>query len=337
MLINEIQFNAELSEIIEELQRQLTLNGIPLLQKTRDVGNDIMVQCPYHGDGQERRPSAGIRKRDGQFHCFACNEKHSLPEVISHCFGHYEDLLGKFGWQWLTKNFATIEVENRDDINLDFARNLQNKQENSYITEEELDKYRYYHSYWTKRKITEERIISLFDLGYDKQTDCITMPVRDINGNTLFVARRSVKTKFFNYPKGVEKPLYGLYELKIAAYWFGQLNRTRKEQEECPRYTYPNEIIVCESMIDALTAWQYGKYAVAMNGLGTELQFKQLRELPCRKLILATDNDEAGMKARANIRKKVTNKIITEYRFPKNKKDLNDLDFSEFQALEEIF
>ena len=269
------------------------------------------------------------------FHCFACNEIHGLPEVISHCFG--KDAIGKFGWQWLTKNFATVQVENRDDLVLDFVRNSTDGQVKCYVSEADLDKYRYYHPYWKKRKITDERLIELFDLGYDKDTNCITFPVRDIDGNTLFVARRNVKTKFFNYPKGIEKPLYGIYELRIAAYWFGQLNRTRKEQEESPRYTYLNEIIVCESMIDALTAWQYGKYAVAMNGLGTELQFKQLRELPCRKLILATDNDKAGMRARERIRKNVKNKIITEYIFPENRKDLNELSRSEFQALEEIF
>ena len=330
------------------------------MQISHDANTDIMVQCPYHGNGQERRPSAGIRKSDGMFHCFACNEIHGLPEVISHCFG--KDAIGKFGWQWLTKNFATVSVEERNDIEIDFMRrgvdirHIDNKSNidrdsvsgverlcgkgqssRQYVSEEELDKYRYYHPYWEKRGITDERLIELFDLGYDKNTNCITFPVRDINGNTLFVARRSVKSKFFNYPEGIEKPLYGIYELKITAYYFGQLGRTVIQQEQSPKYVYPSEIIVCESMIDALTAWQYGKYAVAMNGLGTELQFKQLRELPCRKLILATDNDKAGMKARERIRKNVKNKIITEYMFPENRKDLNELSQSEFRALEEIF
>lgn len=358
MIINGVQFNAELSEIIEELQHQLTVNGVQLLQKTRDIGDDIMVQCPYHSGGQEKRPSAGIRKRDGQFHCFACGEKHSLSEVISHCFGHYEDVFGSFGWKWLNKNFATIAVEERKDVEIDFMRSgvdirhlvnksninrdsvsdmerLCGKEQSSrqYVSEKELDKYRYYHPYWKKRGITDEWLIELFDLGYDKSTKCITFPVRDIHGNCLFVARRSVITKFFNYPKGVEKPLYGLYELHHV-----MMSDTN------PVWSYyqfykgdAKEIIVCESMLDALTAWEYGKYAVALNGLGNELQFKQLRELPCRKLILATDNDEAGMKARKNIREQVTNKIITEYLFPEGKKDLNDLDFSEFEALEEIF
>ena len=68
MIINDVQFNCTLEEILSELQAQLRLNNIPLLQKTTDTTNDIMVQCPYHGNGQERRPSAGIRKSDGLFH-----------------------------------------------------------------------------------------------------------------------------------------------------------------------------------------------------------------------------------------------------------------------------
>lgn len=318
MIIDGFQFNASLEDILSELQAQLILNNIPLLQKKRDSAGDIMVQCPYHGNGQERKPSAGIRKQDGQFHCFACGEVHTLPEVISHCFGHYEDAFGRWGWQWLNKNFSAVQVENRKDIELDLTRDKSVKSQPRYVSEEELDKYRYTHPYWTKRGITDERIIELFDLGYDKETDCITMPVRDKSGFTLFVARRSVKTKFFNYPQGVEKPLYGLYEIH--------------QLEE-----FPSEVIVCESMIDALTAWQYGKYAVAMNGLGTELQFKQLRQLPCRKLILATDNDKAGLEARQRIRANIGNKLVTEYIFPEGKKDLNDLEKCEFEALQEIF
>lgn len=340
MIIDNAYFNADLSDVLQELQAQLALNKIQLLQKIKNLDDNIMVQCPYHGNGQERRPSAGIRKSDGVFHCFACNETHSLTEVISHCFGH-DDPFGRFGWQWLNKNFATVAVEDRKDVHLDFGRRSNDsyanrldsglggdcrnsnstqsgRENNGYVLEEELNRYRYTHPYWAKRGITDERIIELFDLGYDRKTDCITFPVRDVHGRCLFVARRSTKTKYFNYPQGVEKPVYGLFEI-------------------CQLGQFPKEIIVCESMLDALTAWEYGKVAVALNGLGNELQFKQLRELPCRKLILATDNDKAGLEARKRIRENVPNKIITEYILPEGKKDLNELTNAEFSKLEEIF
>lgn len=330
MVINNMQFNASLNDILQELRIELAANNIPLLQKEpKSSSNSLQVQCPYHGGGQEKKPSAGIRRTDGMFHCFACNEVHTLPEVISFCFGKYDDIFGKFGWQWLLKNFATIQVEQRKDIELDFGREKKPRQVPQYVSEEELDSYRYYHEYWGYRKITDETLIELFDLGYDKKTQCVTMPVRDADGNCLFVARRSVNTKFFNYPKGVEKPLYGLYEIYTIL-------RDRRILLK-PEAVEPDEIIVCESMIDALTCWQYHKFAVALNGLGTQLQFRQIEQLPCRKIILATDSDEAGMNAREKIRKNVKGKIITEYILPQGKKDINELSLEEFENLQEIF
>lgn len=324
MIINDVQFNCELEDILTELVSQLRANGSQLISKQRNSGDHIQITCPYHSNGMERKPSAGIRKSDGVFHCFACGEVHSLQEVISHCFGHYDDLIGKWGWQWLLRNFATVEVEERKDVDLDFSRNsvVRNRSvyRNQFVTEEELDKYRYTHPYMYQRGLTDE-VIELFDIGFDRSSDTITFPVRDKYGNCLFIARRSVHTKYFNYPEGVEKPLYGLYEL------------SRLEK-------FPDEIYICESMFDALTIWCYNKYAVALNGLGNELSIAQIRKLPCRKVILATDKDEAGRKARIRLRKELNNKIVTEldYRtYPDHAKDMNDMTREEFYALGEIF
>lgn len=337
MIINSVQFNVELEDILAELITQLRTNGIELIAKQKEGPTHIQICCPYHNGGKERRPSAGIRKEDGLFHCFACGEVHSLQEVISYCFGHTDDVIGVFGWKWLLKNFATVQVEERKDVELDFARNSRTisvSGNNSdidghihYIGEKELDSYRYTHPYMYERGLTDE-IIDLFNIGYDKDTRSITFPVRDIQGNCLFVARRSVQSKFYNYPKGVEKPLYGLYEYNQEYY-----SRVDSEKELNNRY----EVIVCEGMFDALSCWVYGKYAVALNGTGNELQFKQLRELPCRKLILATDNDSAGIHARNRIRRNVPNKLISEYVLPDGKKDINDLTQDEFSSLLEVF
>ena len=337
MKINDIQFNVELKDILEELISQLRANNINLIQKHKDGPTHIQICCPYHAGGQERRPSAGIRKEDGVFHCFACGEIHSLQEVISYCFGHTDDIVGSFGWQWLLKNFATVQVEERKDVELDFGRTntvfdssnrdrlkqhfQSNRQIERYVTEEALNKYRYTHPYMYKRGLTDD-VIELFDIGYDSSTQSITFPIKDIDGNCLFIASRSVKTKFFNYTEGVEKPLYGLYEIM-------------KFYNE--RYLI-SEVIVCESMLDALSFWTIGKFACALNGLGNELQFKQLRELPCRKIILATDMDERGLAARKRIRQNIQNrKIVTEYLFPKGRKDANECTKEELMNLEEVF
>lgn len=319
MIINNIEFSTDLIDILFELRNQLESNGINLLKDIKQTGDDIMVSCPYHKSGQERKPSAGISVKNGTFHCFACGEIHSLPEMISHCFG-WNDVGGVLGLHWLLKNFISIEAGEKRNVNFDCKRDsnfADNDRFDSYVSEKELESYRYYHPYMYKRKLTDE-IIDLFDVGYDKETDCITFPQRDVNGNTLFIARRSVTGKYFNYPSKAIKPIYGLYELSV--------------QQE-----YPKEVIICESMLDALTCWVYDKYAVALNGLGTNKQFEELNKMPCRKFILATDNDKAGLESRKKIRKNLVGKIVTEYILPKGKKDINELTKEEFDNLLEVF
>lgn len=345
MLINNTLFQAELHEILNELQAQLQLNGIDLLSKTKDNNDNIQVTCPYHNNGQERRPSAGIHKDTGVFHCFACNETHTLPEVISFCFGYTDDILGKYGWKWLLKNFLTLSIEERKDVDLDFKRpnrsvrsgrnnGNDNRSGDNLVSNEELDSYRYIHPYMYERGLTDD-IIELFDVGYDKKTDCITFPVRDIKGNCLFIARRSVRTKYFNYPKGVDKPLYGLYELYLS---LSGGRGSAKTNIKPLLMLMIGEIIVCESMLDALSFWTVGKYAVALNGLGNDLQFKQLRELPCRKIILATDMDERGLNARERIKHKLQGrKLVMQYMFPEGRKDANECTKDELKNLQEVF
>lgn len=327
MIIGDIEFNCELTDILDELE----------FTNRKDSDDNVMICCPYHND---RRPSAGIRKNDGLFHCFGCGEVRTLPEFISNYFN--KDDMGAYGWQWLLKNYLTISVEERTDIPLDLDRkalyNVCN--DKKYVSEEELDKYRYTHPYMYKRGLTDE-VIELFDIGYDSDSNCITFPIRDVTGNTLFIARRSVNTKFFNYPKNVEKPLYGLYELKITGFEY-QPEYLESSDDKGLLITriyakHYGEVIVCESMLDALSFWTIGRYAVALNGVGSELQMKQLRDLPCRELILCTDSDEAGMKARQRIRKNVPNKLIAEYILPEGRKDANECTKEELMQLEPVY
>lgn len=314
MIINDIIFNADLWDILTELKSQLTINGIELLGKIKDGPENIQVCCPYHNNGQEKRPSAGIKKDTGVFHCFACQETHSLPEVISYCFGK-DDVIGSFGWQWLVKNFSTVAVEERKDLDLDYSRNNSNNRKLCFVSEEELNRYRYYHPYWEKRGIVDEEIIELFDLGFDKQSGCITFPVRDVDGNCLFVAKRSISTKFFNYPSGAKKPVYGLYELVSS------------------EYNKDDDVFICESMIDCLLLWQAGYYALALNGLGNQYQMEQLRNLSVRKFILATDNDPSGKRARTVLKLKIDNKIFSEIEFPDDRKDIGECTQEEIENI----
>ena len=309
------------------LKFDLAQHGVDRFHIFRNNGENVQSNCPFHKNGQERKPSFGVNCEIDKCHCFSCGWAGTIEEMISELYGYQDE--GKFGKRWLIKRFNTVEIETRPNILENFGGrknvrnsircdNITNGTISNFITEEELDKYRYIHPYMYERKM-DDRVIEIFDIGYDKETECITFPIRDKNGNCLFIARRSVKTKFFSYPQGVEKPLYGLYELY-------QLDE------------FPKEIYICESMIDAITIWtHHNKYAIALNGLGNDIQFSQLNSMPNRTFILATDNDSAGIKARIRLKKYITNKIIKEIILPSNRKDINECTYNEFENIKIIF
>lgn len=304
--------------VLEKLRFDLLQEGKDLLRDFKRSGNNIQFTCPIHNHGQERKPSCGITINDtneiksGTVHCFACGYTAALDEMISHCFGFDDG--GNFGRKWLSKNFVNISVQSRQKIELPTSRNTVKTNKPNYVSEEELASYRYFHDYMFKRKLTEE-VIEKFDVGYDPQQKTLTFPVRDKTGNTLFIARRSVQTKYFHYPAGVDKPVYGVFELP----------------NNC------NEVIICESIINCLTCWVYGKHAVALNGTGTSKQYEQLKKLNCRKFICALDPDEAGQRGTQKLKNYLgKHKIITQYLIPKGK-DINDLSKEEFDDLVEIF
>ena len=325
---------ASTEDVINTLRFDLAQKGLNRFAVVRLNGENLQSNCPFHKNGQERKPSFGVNGEIDKCHCFSCSWSGTIEEMISELYGYQDE--GKFGKRWLIKRFNTVEIETRPNILENFEGrkngnsvslhrnsitdcNNKSGENNTFITEEELDKYRYIHPYIYSRGLTDE-IIERFDIGYDRETECITFPIRDKNGNCLFIARRSVKTKFFSYPQGVEKPLYGLYELF-------QLDE------------FPKEIYICESMIDAITIWCYDKYAVALNGLGNELSITQLNNLPNRTFILATDKDDAGRKARIKLKNKLSNKIIKELdysSYPEGAKDINDMSRTEFYNLKEL-
>ena len=339
--------------IISELKKQLAEHGINRFAKMYYSGDDLMVCCPYigHKEGQERRPSAGIRLSDGLFHCLACGETHSLPEMIGYCFSSDAE----YGLKWLATNFASAEIDDREDIELDFGRNSSDsgcsvvynsnisdndskrnsRTDTVYVTEEELDRYRYTHKYMYERGLTDD-IIDLFDIGYDADTRSITFPVKDRTGACLFVARRSVDYKRFDLPVNINKPLYGYAQ--IWDKYYSIENEIECEADDGRHYFTQSllpEIYLCEGLFDCLRLWCNGKYAVCGFGcLYNELQMKQLRGLPTRNLILAFDNDDRGQEGAERIRQAVTNKIIMSSIIPINRHDIGECTDEEIQNLE---
>lgn len=312
---------ASTEDVINTLRFDLAQKGLNRFAVVRPNGENLQSNCPFHKNGQERKPSFGVNGEIDKCHCFSCGWAGTIEEMISELYGYQDE--GKFGKRWLIKRFNTVEIETRPNIMEGFngrnnitIRNTNDihrfkqyiqgdKSSEQYpgeITEEELEKYRYIHPYMYERGLTDE-IIERFDIGYDRERKEITFPVRDIEGRCVFVAGRSVEQKFFRLPKGMDKPIYQAYKFSLGKY---------------------TTAYITESFLNCLTCWKYDKPAMAMIGTGNKKQYEILNKLPVREYILAFDPDEAGRKATERFRKNVHGKIIKELVYTDNR-DINDL------------
>lgn len=314
--VGELFIDVTIKQVIDDLMAELRSRGINYIKTYKEVGNSLMIPCVFHKDGQEKKPSCGIKletdlkAKAGTVHCFTCGITTSIEKLISYVFGFKNDN-GEYGKEWLFEHYTHCQSVSRKDELTNMLQNLfHTRTEGQYniVSEEELAKYRYYHPYMYHRKLTNE-IINKFDVGYDQERNALTFPVYNLKNECVFVAKRNVASKFFYLPYGIEKPIYALNSI-----------------------TQNKEIYVCESIINCLTLWTWGYQAVALLGTGSKEQYEILKKYPCKRYILCLDGDEAGRKGVKRFKENVQNKLVNVIVMPEGK-DVNDLTKEEFERL----
>lgn len=300
--------------IINTLKSELN-NG--LFEVVESKGEDVLITCPFHKDGHERRPSCRVfANRDsnkveyGITHCFTCGYSATLPKLISDCYG--ADSI-EFGEDWLLDRFGdvwVVEEEMLPEINLNTVDTV------SYIDEKDLEKFYVESSdYLLKRGISEE-VIKRFEVGYNPKNSTVVFPVRNEHNKIVMLTARSTKNKQFYIESNKEKPVYLLYDIKAKGV---------------------DTVYVCESQINALTLQSWGYNAVALIGTGSKNQYEILKKSGIRNYILCFDGDDAGDKGRARFIKNMKKDIFISYKNIPRGKDVNDLTLEEFKELEEIY
>lgn len=316
------------------------LVGLGWIRLGKITGNYQTIYCPVHNGGNERRPSCGILLKDeyragthypaGFTHCFTCGLAKTLPELVEILLKSHN--VSQSSLEWLKENIPGFDPDEDFEklIPANIAEGLMSKyaiqsiqnlvkKAEEYVSEEELASYRYVIPYMYERKLTDD-IIEQYDVGYDanfippgrkRKVPCITFPVRDREGHTLFFCRRSVEGKMFNYPEGVVKPVYGIDQIPYGC----------------------SSIIICESCINALTCVSWGFHAVALLGTCNTYQIRQLRELGCPEFVLCFDGDEAGHRATKRLKRGLSDIAFVWSVTMPDGKDVNNLDKDEFLKL----
>ena len=166
---------ASTEDVINTLKFELAQKGLNRFAIVRLNGENLQSNCPFHKNGQERKPSFGVNGDIDRCHCFSCSWSGTIEEMISELYGYQDE--GKFGKRWLIKRFNTVEIETRPNILENFGGrknvrnsircdNITNGTISNFITEEELDKYKNNHTFIYER-IMDERVIEIFDVDYD--------------------------------------------------------------------------------------------------------------------------------------------------------------------------
>jgi len=155
--------------------------------------------------------------------------------------------------------------------------------------------------YFNRRNIFSDAM-KHFKLGYSEKQDMVTVPVYSHTNICVGFVGRSIEGKSFKNSTGLprNKVLFNLNNCKFK------------------------DIVIVESSFDAIRLWQLNIPAVAT--LGANLGKNQIKLLNkyATRVILAMDQDEAGMKLMHNLNNNLTVPVLA-MDFPDEVKDIGDM------------
>ena len=223
-------------------------------------GDEMTVRCPFHSP--DTHPSMSINTVKGVYVCRACGESGTMARLAEAIGSGLIDL-----------GVSTDQIRSR------LVRNRPSRSVR-YLPESALEKYDLAHPFWSEERGFSESVISGFGLGYDLETNRVTIPLRDEQGRLLGVTFRSLddsRPKYqdpLNFRKG--KGFFGAWKLR-----YGQ-----------------RKVALVEGPLDCVALWDARIPSLAMMGSRlTRDQVRVLRTLGVTCVVAMCDNDAAGLKA----------------------------------------
>ena len=225
---------------------------------TMRSGNEWMVRCPRHED---RSASLQVNVVKGLFICFSCGYKGSIRALLG--------------------NIREPEPEVADVLKIleEVEAASVARPRARVLPEATLKRYSFPTDYWTTRRFTAETI-EAWDLGYDAIENDAIIPIRDVNGKLISIARRRLgkdrEGPKYLYQKGFQRThnLFGSWMVD------------------------DDMVVITEGPLDTISVWQAGYPAVAQYGSAlNERQVNLLHQMGVYSVVLFYDNDLAGRKA----------------------------------------
>ncbi|CEE91623.1 DnaG primase-like [Xenorhabdus nematophila str. Anatoliense] len=310
--------------VIEQQGRKLTPRG-----------KDMTVLCPFH---QEKTPSMVITPAKNLYHCFGCDAGGSVLDWVMkteglslrHAVERLRGVLG--GSPAVTPLVAPTEPEVlADDENGRQAllHRVVEFYHHTLLSAPEAQ------DYLAKRRLHHPELVAQFKLGFANRTLAYRLPPKKVKAGEAIrrrlrdsgIMRESGHEHFVGSlvvpvigPEGQVQEMYGrkigerlrggtathLYlPGKHAGVWNEQALRASKS------------LILCESLIDALSFWVSGHRnvtaAYGVNGV-TEDHWQAFQQHGIRQVLIAFDNDSAGNDAAVKLAAALLGKGIAPLR-----------------------
>lgn len=292
MLIREYEIHVDIEEELEPY-----LDEFP---QCRVRGNKLQSCSPFR---PESHPSFAVNLDNGTFIDSGSTDEHyykgNFVKLLSYLQGvTYEEVE-----DYLLEKYHLIKADT-DALKL----SVQLTKEVTQYKEPDLERYAYRHEYLGSRGISE-RVQKAFQIGYDKKGKAVTLVWHDKDGKPINMKFRSVTDKRFWYMSGgkpIKQNVYGLHFV---------------------RRMKAKTVVVVESEIDALYLWTNKQPAIALGSASmSKEQERLILTSGIETLLLAFDNDTAGMRATNDVVRRLLGKLsLKKVNIPTGLKDVNDI------------
>jgi len=254
-----------------------------------ETGNDFLAYCPFHSN--RHSSSFSVSKEFGAWLCFnpACGESGTLIDLVKRITNRndYEAL------RFITVKEAEV-LADFDDLLEDTLEEKPDFIEFDSNTIEklssEMKQYDDGRVYMHGRGFTDETL-EYFNVGYSNNRSMVTVPVHSPDGICVGVVGRSIKEKEFKNSPGLPRNST-----------IFNIHRAKRIGATC---------IVVESSFDAMRVHQAG-FPNVVATLGGHISSNNLSLLNryFNRIIIMTDNDQAGRALGNNIFNKLRNKDV---------------------------
>jgi DNA primase len=254
-----------------------------------ETGNDFLAYCPFHSN--RHSSSFSVSKEFGAWLCFnpACGESGTLIDLVKRITNRndYEAL------RFITVKEAEV-MANFDELLEDTLEEKPDFIEFDSTTIDkltsEMNQYEDGRVYMHGRGFMDETL-EYFNVGYSNNRNMVTVPVHSPDGICVGVVGRSIKAKEFKNSPGLPRNST-----------IFNIHRAKRIGATC---------IIVESSFDAMRVHQAG-FPNVVATLGGHISSNNLSLLNryFNRIIIMTDNDEAGRSLGNNIFNKLRNKDV---------------------------